>query len=70
MTEIQADPRRCMRVLPVGDPSPNVHCDGLMDAIEQTEARAFTVYKCRKCGRETVVDSFNLEVKRVALSAG
>ena len=50
MTEIQADPRRC-------------HCGVLMKAVWQSTGKAFTVYKCDACGREVVVDSFNLEVK-------
>ena len=58
MTEIQADPRRCHRVI-----TDDVLCGGCMDAIEQTPSKEFFVYKCRTCGRETVVDRFNLEVK-------
>ncbi len=58
MTEIQADPRRCGKLI-----TDDEECESLMDAIEQTPGKAFIVYKCRSCGRETVVDSFNLEVK-------
>lgn len=51
MTEIQADPRRC------------THCQKFAYVIEKTKGGAFLVYKCYGCGRETVVDRFNLEVK-------
>ncbi len=61
MTEIPADPRRCIRS--VLETMRGSKCDGLMDAIERTDSGSFTVYKCRSCGREVVVDSFNLEVK-------
>ena len=62
MTEIQADPRRCPGS--VDGLTERVRaCDGLMDAIERTKGGAFTVYKCRTCGREAVVDRFNVEVK-------
>ncbi len=65
MTEIQADPRRCGKLIKramMGVPR-NVYCDGIMDAIERTKGGAFTVYKCRTCGCEVVMDRFNVEVK-------
>ncbi len=53
--------RRCVRSVLEGQRGQT--CDGLMDAIERTTGGAFTVYKCRTCGREIVVDSFDVEVK-------